>query len=1452
MTIDAIEKNRADLFSQYEKLDPGERLLLQVLAVADEPLSNDMVCLLCSQVRLAGAAVDDSPATSTGYLPVLRRLRRSALIAGNNQINPLLVDVLVRSVFADTTTKVVLHKVKSPAETKKRVPSRRGSPTRSPKALALPETMGLARGITETVRTILPASKPLPALKGNQLITACRRTLRELRLSVVGGGETPIAELVRPLMSYCLSSPLATDEQVVVDPVAHMANNPFDSEWMTSLPPERRAIILTHIFTHTFYQLEQDHQALHLALDPQLRSALPDNIQDAFRFHLLLRLLLGGKLAQAREIAEEMRRADANQYDEGFSAWITLLTDQPQQALSLFEAVLKRARRRYGKRTIFLPSLAGPFFLLALIRRGDVASLNQASIYLDQAQRQWQERSTMATMYAALEAMLANLNGTPSAAACRPLLRRFDDLRTIDGPLAPWFVAMALYSINGTLKRAEIQALNHLFNRCRQAGLDWPALECAQLLCMADKETPERRRFITTVTETSGIVPLCAAIVVEESWRRGLRALQRAAEADGSPTTADTPASRIVYLLDFSRSGTLSAILPLEQKLGAKGCWTKGRPIALQRLLSGEKLDGLTEADQGLRAAIRRQDHYYGNHSYEFNLRQALPALVGHPRLFLADAPTIAVEVVKGSPEILVVEQNGKMCIRFTPQHTGEDTHVLVRETATRYSLVELTAAHHRMAQILGSKGLTLPTSAKEEMSSVLSSLAALVPVHSTIPGTAHSISTVPADARPRAHLLPHGEGVRLEFFVKPLGQSGPALKPGLGVPNLMADVEGRRCHAERDLRQEQQRTATLMRSLPSLATLPELDGQWFAAEVEEALQLLLELREAQVRDEVVVEWPEGEKLKIGNTLSFGDMHLRLGSGESWFEVDGELRVDDDRILEMRQLLDLLSTTQHRFLPLGDGEFLALSRELRKRLDELAAYAQRKGKKLHLHPLAALAMEEFTDQVGTLDGSAQWRQRLETVRAGMALSPQPPSTFKAKLRDYQVEGFQWLARLAHLGFGACLADDMGLGKTIQALATILHSADKGPTLVVAPTSVCGNWLIEARRFTPTLRLIPFGGNDRAGLLAELGPFDLVIASYGLLYQEAELLSAIEWQTVVLDEAQAIKNAATKRSQAAMHLKAHFKLATTGTPIENHLSEFWTLFNFINPGLLGSRDKFNSRFAVPIERLHDREASRRLKKLVRPFILRRLKSQVLEELPPRTEVTLEVELSTEERAFYEALRRQALERIEAEKGSNGGTPMRILAEITRLRQACCHPRLLAPDTGLIGAKLNLFGEVVSELLENGHKALVFSQFVGHLNLIREYLDGRTIDYRYLDGSTPAKQRQQEVDAFQSGQGDLFLISLKAGGLGLNLTAADYVIHMDPWWNPAVEDQASDRAHRMGQERPVTVYRLVAKDTIEEKIVRLHAEKRDLADSLLEETDSGASLSADDLLQLIREG
>jgi SNF2 family DNA or RNA helicase len=688
-------------------------------------------------------------------------------------------------------------------------------------------------------------------------------------------------------------------------------------------------------------------------------------------------------------------------------------------------------------------------------------------------------------------------------------------------------------------------------------------------------------------------------------------------------------------------------------------------------------------------------------------------------------------------------------------------------------------------------------------------------------------------------------------MFVQPLGPSGPYLKPGAGMENIISEIDGELMHTRRDLSIEERMAEAVEAASATLAMTVENERQWYLDNLQDCLQVLLDLKVLQDGGQLVLAWPEGEKLRVSREVSFDGLRLQIRSKTNWFEISGTLQVDDRLVLDMRRLLALLEGDGSRFLPIGEGQFVALTRDLCKRLEDLAGYAERHGEELLLHPLAAVAIEDFTTKLPNLDADQGWQARLSKMRSALQFTATPPSTLKAELRDYQVEGYQWLTRLAHLELGGCLADDMGLGKTLQALAVILDRAPGGPTLVVAPTSVCMNWVAEANRFAPTLNMIILGGGNREQMVKDLGKMDALVVSYGMLYQEADLLASVEWHTIVLDEAQAIKNVTAKRSKAAMHLRGKMRLITTGTPIENHLDELWTLFNFINPGLLGPQEQFNTRFAIPIERNNNREARRRLKKLIQPFILRRTKAQVLEELPPRTDVVLQVEMSPQEAAFYEALRQQALERIDQDDGPVGQKHMKILAEITRLRQACCHPRLVTPKSRIASSKLELFGDVVSELLENRHKALVFSQFVSHLKLLREFLDAREVEYRYLDGSTPPRERKREVDAFQAGWGNLFLISLKAGGLGLNLTAADYVIHMDPWWNPAVEDQASDRAHRIGQQRPVTVYRLVTRNTIEEKIVKLHQEKRELASSLLDGSDMVGRMTAEDLIRLIRE-
>jgi SNF2 family DNA or RNA helicase len=447
-----------------------------------------------------------------------------------------------------------------------------------------------------------------------------------------------------------------------------------------------------------------------------------------------------------------------------------------------------------------------------------------------------------------------------------------------------------------------------------------------------------------------------------------------------------------------------------------------------------------------------------------------------------------------------------------------------------------------------------------------------------------------------------------------------------------------------------------------------------------------------------------------------------------------------------------------------------------------------------------------------------------------------PEDLTATLRGYQEIGVGWLRFLSQAGLGGVLADDMGLGKTVQALAGL-----QGRTLVVAPTSVLHNWLREAERFRPALTRCRYHGPQRL-----MDPkADLVVTTYAILRRDIEQLSAIRWGTVILDEAQAIKNPKSQAAQAAFRLQADFRLAMTGTPVENRLDELWSQIHFTNPGLLGGRKDFNNRYAQPIS-LGEPGVAAHLRARIRPFILRRTKAEVAPELPPRTDVELRCELSTEERRVYDTVRAAAQQKIVDQLGA--GNVLGALEALLRLRQAACHSALIPGQEAEGSSKIDVLVERLTTLSAAGHKALVFSQWTGMLNLIEPHLRVAGIPFVRLDGAT--RDREACVDSFQSPDGPpVFLISLKAGGIGLNLTAADHVFLMDPWWNPAAEDQAADRAHRIGQDKPVLVTRLVASDTVEERILGLQQKKRALADAALGEADQAARLTRDDLLALL---
>ena len=466
-------------------------------------------------------------------------------------------------------------------------------------------------------------------------------------------------------------------------------------------------------------------------------------------------------------------------------------------------------------------------------------------------------------------------------------------------------------------------------------------------------------------------------------------------------------------------------------------------------------------------------------------------------------------------------------------------------------------------------------------------------------------------------------------------------------------------------------------------------------------------------------------------------------------------------------------------------------------------------------------------------------ERLRTLLEGFEGIPQAPlpNDLQAELRHYQRLGVNWLAFLRSAGLGALLADDMGLGKTLQALCAL-----QGRSLVVAPTSVVHNWSAELRRFRPSLRCNLYHGPKR-----ELDTdADVTLTTYALLRIDADKLGAVSWDTLVLDEAQAIKNPDSQVAQAAFGMQASFRIAMTGTPVENRLDELWSQFHAINRGLLGSREDFRDRVVRPILDGAPGAASR-LRERIRPFVLRRRKAEVAPELPPRTDMVVRCELEDDERALYESIRAATVPEV-VQKLRAGGNVMAALEALLRLRQASCHPSLLPGQQVEDSSKLALLLEMLERVRDGGHKALVFSQWTSMLDLVEPRLERAAIAFTRLDGST--RDRQGVVNAFQREDGPpVMLVSLKAGGTGLNLTAADHVFMMDPWWNPAVEDQAADRTHRIGQQRPVMVYKLVAKDTVEERIIELQEQKRSLAEAALEGGEVATSLTRDDLLTLL---
>lgn len=606
---------------------------------------------------------------------------------------------------------------------------------------------------------------------------------------------------------------------------------------------------------------------------------------------------------------------------------------------------------------------------------------------------------------------------------------------------------------------------------------------------------------------------------------------------------------------------------------------------------------------------------------------------------------------------------------------------------------------------------------------------------------------------------------------------------------------------------------------------------------------------------------PSSEEIKDFSDLYFSEdfkkikiynySHVKSGvrvSGQGLLEFD--FRIEDIDPKEIRKILSSIRQKK-KYYRLKDGDLIDLQYQDFSKVASVIDYLNinekelfSKGRTLIPKYNAFYLDEALGDDLQGFKKDLSFKKFIKDLEEEKNIDYSLPPNLDNIMRNYQKEGFKWLKNLSHYGFGGILADEMGLGKTLQTIAFIAAEKADKPSLIVAPTTLIYNWLREVEKFAPQLKALVIAGSpqEREDLIANAKDYDMVITSYPLIRRDVESYKDITFKYCILDEAQHIKNPLSQNSYAVKSIKAKGYFALTGTPLENSLTELWSIFDFIMPGYLFNHHKFLERYEIPIVKEGDQEVLATLNKHIKPFILRRLKKDVVAELPPKIEHKLVVDMTEEQKKLYTAYMLSARKTVERDFLLPGqkGNKLEIMALLTRLRQICCDPAVFLEDYQGDSGKMQALEELLEEVLAQKHRVLLFSQFTRVLKNIVGRLKSKGIPYSYLDGNTPAKVRNDLVNDFNAGSNDIFLISLKAGGTGLNLTGADIVIHFDPWWNPAVEQQATDRAHRIGQEKTVQVIKLIAKDTIEEKIYNLQEKKKEIFDKVVEVSTSEMSL------------
>ena len=943
------------------------------------------------------------------------------------------------------------------------------------------------------------------------------------------------------------------------------------------------------------------------------------------------------------------------------------------------------------------------------------------------------------------------------------------------------------------------------------------------------------------LSEVFGGEPLLSRIRYKQPWEILLEELTPHADSDNQEK--EKRQVRVSYIING-----FDKMEPREQSRLLSGAWGAGKRMSIERFKEGT--DFMDDTDRQIAAKTNRWDYY-------IDLDDTLPLLVGSDRVYTGRvAPFQPVTIDEEKPYLIIERTKTAFTVKSNIGKADLNKSTVYRKDSdTHYTLINITDRQRTYYQKLLHMG-AFPLEAEEQLRDFLPKVSDVIEVHSDLieGGTTLEhregspvlcLQAMPAEGSPDLY--------NIWCMARPLTEGKTLFDPGMGINPCVAEEDGVRYQVTRDIKGERA-NAELLRTFIEDNDLTEQEADMLFTDrtplslnAEGLLQLMDYVR--QQPDHFFMEWPEGGQLNL-KTAQPGDWNISLRSKSGWFEVEGEIPIDDETVLTAAQLLRLVAESKTTgFIRLNDSDFLALSDRLRKQLARLESLTVNNRGHLQISGFHASLLGSALSGELDIKHDKKIDQLQEKIKKSMEQQPEVPKLLKADLRDYQTDGYQWMIRMTGWGAGVCLADDMGLGKTIQTIAFMLHTSEQGPALVAAPASVVLNWRRELERFAPSLHVEVLNATaDRKELVEKAKAGDVILTTYGLFVTEDALLCDKKWNTVCLDEAHVIKNRQTKTSAAVMKLQATHRIILTGTPVQNHLGELWNLFQFANPGLLGSHEQFHEKYIVPIEQQDNKERSRQLKRIVSPFMLRRTKQEVIEELPDKTEINIPVELTDDELAVYEVIRRRAKQLLEDERSSSG-VSVNTLAEITRLRQASCSAQLVEKNWTGECSKLNVLSDLLQEIIGGGNAVLIFSQFTSFLAMVRDQLDRQNQPYLYLDGSVPVKQRDQLVQQFQRGECPVFLISLKAGGLGLNLTGANYVIHLDPWWNPAIEQQATDRAYRIGQRQNVTVYHLISQHTIEDKILRLHQTKRNLADAMLSGTNESHKLTSKELLEMI---